>query len=284
MKAGEEDDITSLQGLLSELRALRNLGRAMLMPDHCSGLEEGGEVGAFRSNSVPHPRVRDLIADCDFARIQILRVISLLAIQRSGDSKYDYAILKKQQAFREELSDRVGELRKEYDAQLADVCTQLQREKASHESTKAFSGLYLRLHSKREHSLQEEVEKRKSEVMELQKDVYCLQRKVKETEALKEAVFGRDDFKEWVLQWFSRKNISKVTGTILETRYRNGMQDLDKVVAQMEVLVTQGDLLNQHAEILQYICTKIFKLDSTGAAAPSSTHSNKNTRQLVTRT
>ena len=253
----------------------------MLIPDHSSGSEKGGEVDAFSSNSVPHPRVRDLIADCDFSRIEILRVISLLEMQLSGDSTYDYAMLKKQQAFREELSGRVGELRDEYHARLVSVCTQLQREKVSHESAKAFNDLYLRLHSKRGHSLQEEVEKRKAEVTELQKDVYCLQRKVKETEALKEAVFGRVDFKGWVLQWFSRNNISRVTGTVLETRYRNAMQNFDKVVAQMEVLATQSDLLNQHAETLQYICTKIFKLDSTGAAAPSSTHSNKKVRHLA---
>ena len=245
------------------------------MPDHCSRSEEGSKVDASSSSSVPHPRVHDLIADCDFARMEISRVILLLEIQRSGDSKYDYAMLKKQQAFREELSDRVGALRKEYNAQLADLYTELQQEKkshqitkTSHETTNTLNGFYLSLHSKRENLLQEEVRKQKAEVMGLQKEVYCLQKKVKETEALKEVVFDCVDFKEWVLQWFSRNDISRATGTVLETRYRNAIQDLDKVVAQMEVHDTQSDLLNQNAEILQYICTKLFKLDSTGAAAP----------------
>jgi len=276
-----DDDTTSLRTLLSDLRALRNLVRAMLIPDHCSGSEKGGEVDPFSSNLGPHPRVRDLIESCDFARIEILRVISLLAVQRNADSKHNYTMLKKQQAFREELSDRVTELRKEYESQLENLYRQLQREKEAHDHTKAFNGLYLRLHSKREHSLQQEVEKRKEEVMQLQKDVYCLQRKVKDTEALKEDLFRPVDFKDWVLQWFSRRDISEVTGTILETRYRNAMKDMDKVIAQMEILATQSDLVNQHAELLQYICSRLFKLDSGVPAAPSSTHSNKKDRRFV---
>ncbi len=250
------------------------------MPDHCSGLEKGSEVDTFSSNSVPHPRVRDLIAGCDFARIEILRVISLLAVQRSADSKHNYAMLKQQQAFRVELSDRVTELRKEYESQVKDLNEQLQRAKEEHKSSKLLSDLYLRLRYKREDSLQEEVEKRKEEVAQLQKEVYCLQRKVKETEALKEELFRPVDFKDWVLQWFSRKDISRVTGTVLETRYRGAMQDLDKVIAQMEVLATQSDLLNQHAELLQYVCTRLFKLDTKGAAAPPSTQSTKKVRRL----
>jgi DNA repair exonuclease SbcCD ATPase subunit len=251
------------------------------MPDHCSGSEKGDEVDPFSNNLGPHPRVSDLIAGCDFARIEISRVISLLAVQRSADSKHNYTMLKKQQAFREELSDRVTELRKEYEPQLENLYKQLQREKVAHDHTKAFNGLYLRLHSKREHSLQQEVEKRKDEVIQLQKDIYSLQRKVRDTEALKEELFRPADFKEWVLQWFSRGDISRVTGTILETRYRNAMKDLDKVIAQMEVLATQSDLVNQHAELLQYICSRLFKLDSGVAAAPLSAHSNKKDRRLV---
>ena len=251
------------------------------MPDHCSELEKGGEVDPFSSNSGPHQRVRDLITGCDLARTEILRVISLLAVQRSADSKHNYAMLKKQQVFREELSDRVTELRKEYESQLENAYQQLQLEKVAHDHTKAFNGLYLRLHSKREHSLQEEVVKRKEEVTQLQRDVYCLQKKVKDTEALKEELFRPVDLKEWVLQWFSRRDISRVTGTILETRYRNAMKDLDKVIAQMEVFATQSDLVNQHAELLQYICSKLFKLDSGVAAPPSSTHSNKKDRRLM---
>ena len=242
----------------------------MLMPEYCSGLEKGGEVDAFNSNLGPHPRVRDLIADCDFARIEISRVISLLVVQRSADSKHKHTMLKKQQAFREELSDRVTELRKEYESQLEDLDRQLQREKVAHHQTKTFNDFYLHLHSKREHSLQEEVEKRNEEVKQLQKDIYSLRRRVKDTEALKEELFRPVDFKEWVLQWFSTKNISKATGTLLEDRYRNAMQDLDKVIAQMEVLATQSDLVNQHTELLQYICSKLFKLDPNIAAARSS--------------
>ena len=262
------------------MRALRNLVRAMLTPDYCSGLEKGDEVDAFDSNSVPHPRARDLIAGCDFARIETLRVISLLAIQRSADSKHNYAMLKKQQAFREELSDRVTELRKEYETQIEDLNKRLQQAKLDHDNSNALNGLYLRLSSKRQTSLQGEVEKRQKEVAQLQKEVYCLQRKVKDTEALKEELFGPVDFKEWVLQWFSRKDISRVTGTVLETRYRDSMRDLDKIIAQMEVFTTQSDLLNQQAELLQYICTKLFKLDAKGATAPPSTHSNKKVRRL----
>ena len=53
-KALTEDNITSTQALLSNLGALRNLNRAALVPDHCSGLEKGDEVSAFSSNSDPH--------------------------------------------------------------------------------------------------------------------------------------------------------------------------------------------------------------------------------------
>ena len=112
-------------------------------------------------------------------------------------------------------------------------------------------------------------------MVQLQKEAYGLQRKGKDTEAFKEELFRPVDFKDWVSQWFSRKDISRVTGTVLETRYRDSMRDLDKVIAQMEVFVSQSDLLNQHAELLQYICTKLFKLDAKVAAAPPSTHSNQ---------
>ena len=178
------------------------------------------------------------------------------------------AMLKKQQAFREELSDRVTELREEYESQLEDLDRQLQREKVAHHHTKTFNDFYLHLHSKREHSFQGE--KRNEDVRQLQKDVYCLRRRVKDTEALKEELFRPVDYKEWVLQWFSTRNISKATGTLLEERYRNAMQGLDKIVARMEVLAALSDLVNQHTELLQYICSKLFKLDPNITAARSS--------------
>ena len=49
----------------------------------------------------------------------------------------------------------------------------------------------------------------------------------------------------------------------------------------MEVLATQSDLVNQHAELLEYIRFKLFKLDSDLAASPSSTLSDKKDRRLV---
>ena len=59
---------------------------------------------------------------CSFARIGILQVISLLAAQRSAiDSKHSYEMLMEHQVFREERSDRVTELRKEYESQLEDL-------------------------------------------------------------------------------------------------------------------------------------------------------------------
>ena len=239
------------------------------MPGDCSGLDKSGEVNAFNSNSTSHPQVCDLIADCNVARIEISRIISLLAIQRIADSKHHHSVLKKQQAFREELTDRVTELRKEYEIKAENILQQLQREKAAHEQTKAFNTFYLRLHSKREHSLQEEVEKRKEQVKQLRQDVYCLQRKVKDTEELKE-LLRPNDFKEWAHQWFSQKEVNKVTGIILEERYRSAMKDLDKVITQMDVLATESDLLNQHAELLQHICTKLFNPTSKVAATPPS--------------
>lgn len=216
------------------------------------------------SNSTPYPRVCDLIADCNVARIEISRVISLLAIQRIADSKHHHAELKKQQVFREELTDRVTELRtelrKEYEIKFENIFEQLQREKVAHEQTKAFNTFYLRLHSKREHSLQEEVERREGQVKQLREDVYCLQRKVKDAKALKEELLRPNGFKEWVQQWFSLKDVTGVTGIILEERYRSAMKDLDKVITQMDLLATESDLLNQHAELLQYIWTKLFNL------------------------
>jgi hypothetical protein len=232
----------------------------MLMPNHFSGLEADSGVDAF-TNSDTSPRVRDLITHCDIARVEILRVIPLLVVQRSADSKHKYAMLKKQQAFHEELSDRVTELRKEYECQLEDLYKQLQQEKMAHDQTKAFNKFYLHLHSKRENSLQEEVEKRNDQVMQVQRDAFCLQRKVEDTEALKEEIFRPIDFKDWVFQWFSKRDISKATGTILEARYRSAMKDLDKVIGQMDVFATQSDLLNQHAELLVYICSELLKMD-----------------------
>ena len=259
------------------MRALRDLVRAMLMPDHCSGLEKGDETEAFGSNSVPHPRVRDLVAGCDFARIEISRVITLLAIQRIADSRHNYAMLKKQQAFREELSDQVTELRKGYETQVEDLNKRLQRAKVDHDNPKASNDIHLLLSKV---SFQGGVEKRE-EVIQLQREAYCLQNSVKDTEALKKKLFGPVDFKGWVLEWFSRKNISKVTETALERRYRHSMRGLDKVIAQMEVLVTQSDLLDQHAKLLQYIFTRLFKLDVKSAAAPpSTTHFNKEVCRL----
>lgn len=244
----------------------------MLMPGHCSPLDKYKEVDAFSGDSTPHPRVCDLVEDCGFARIEISRVISLLAIQRSADSKHNHAVLKKQQAFREELSDRVSELRKEYEVQLKELCQRLKREKEAHSQTKAFNDFYIRLHCKRENSLQEEVDKRRIQVKQLLQDVSSLQRKVKDTEALKEALLRPDNFKEWALQWLSIKGISKVTGTVLEERYRSTMKDLDKVTAHVNVLTTQSDLLNQHVELLQYICSELFKRDTD---APSSIPKNR---------
>ena len=59
---------------------------------------------------------------CSFARIGILQVISLLAAQRSAiDSNHNYEMLMEHQAFREELSDQVTELRKDYESQLQDL-------------------------------------------------------------------------------------------------------------------------------------------------------------------
>jgi hypothetical protein len=242
----------------------------MLMPEHGSEWDKGSEVDALSSNSTPHSQGRDLIADCDFARVEMLRVISLLAIQRSANSKHNYTMLKTHQAFREELSDRVTELRKEYESQLEDLFRQLKREKASHDQTKQFSNFYNYLHTNREDKLQKEVEKRKEEVKQLRQDIYCLQRKVRDTEALKQDLLRPNDFKESVMQWFSKRKISQVTGTILENRYKGAMKDLDKVIAQMEVFTTESDLVNQHAELLQHICSKLFDLDSDVAAAPSS--------------
>ena len=72
---------------------------------------------------------------------------------------------------------------------------------------------------------------RKEEATNLYKDVCSLQNKAKGTDAFKEEFFCPVDFKEWVLQWFSRRDIIRVTGTILETWYRNAMKDLDKVTA-----------------------------------------------------
>lgn len=232
----------------------------MLVPEHRSGSDKCGEVDAFSSNSTPHPRVCDLIADCNVARIEISQVISLLAIQRIAETKHHHAGLKKQQAFREELTDRVTELRKEHETRVENLFEQLRREKAAHEQTKAFNTFYLRLHSKRENSLQEEVEKREGLVKQLREDVYCLQRKIKDTEALRQEILRPNDFKEWVQQWFAQKEISKITGIILEERYRSALKDLDKVITQMDVLATESNILNQHAELLLYICTKLFNL------------------------
>ena len=273
-----EDNITNLQGLLSNLRSLWDGVRAMHTPEDCS---ESGEVDTTGSNSTqyPHPRVCDLIADCNFTCIEISRVISLLAIQRSADSKDNHAMLKKQQAFREELSDRVTELREEYKSQLEDLSQQLQREREAHSNTKAINNFYLALHSKRENSLRQEIEERKEQVKQLHEDVHCLRRKVKDTEELKKKLFRPDDCKEWVLQWFSKSTISKVTGSLLEKRYRSAMKDLDKVIAQMDALATESDLLNQHAELLQYICTTLFNLDYDVAFPPS--HTVSENRGLV---
>ena len=245
----------------------------MLVPEHYSKLAKNDEIDGSDSHSTPHPPAcdliadRHLIADCDFACIEISRAISLLAIQRSVESNRNYAILKGQQAFREGLTDQVTELRKEYETQLQHLYTLLEREKTAHGQTKELNNFYLRLSSKREYSLKEEVGKRKHEVKQLQQDVYCLRRKVKDTEALKQELFRPVDSKEWLVQWFSKGRISKVTGTILEQRYKSAMKDLDKVIAQMDVLATQSDLASQHAEILHYICSKLFKVDSDVADA-----------------